>query len=348
MAKVFFTSDTHFNDPRFDVYFRPFKSIEDMNGVMISNWNNLVSREDTVWHLGDFTKTVAGYNIINDLNGKINLILGNYDEEHLKDYSIFNKVLKNNILDIGGTSYFLTHKPEDYNPSMMNLVGHIHGLWKVQRNMINVGTDAWHFFPVTEDEIKRAYKGIQSHYDKNVFIGEYIKKQVTSNKREDLIQRALIKLSTTKNTITWKKPNFQKEMSGYFENSDTIKEFKKHGLFFSDAKGLTSFLNNGKLQKINEEDLDNAKNIINSLKDFDTKLEDQTYNHSYNHLEKCLEKENLFLEAPIVIKFNDGTLWGFSGNRRFNLAKKNDIPILCFVVNQKDFIEDNEASYVIR
>lgn len=174
MAKTFFTADTHFNDPRFDLYFRPFKSLQEMNKTIIDNWNKVVTREDTVWHLGDFTKTKDGYSFINELNGKINLVLGNYDEENLYDFSIFDLVVKNSILDIRGVPYFLTHKPEDYSPSMMNLVGHIHGLWKVQKNMINVGTDAWHFLPVTEDQINLAYVGIQKHYDKNVFIGEYL------------------------------------------------------------------------------------------------------------------------------------------------------------------------------
>lgn len=54
-SKVFFTSDTHFyhgNIIRFCN--RPFEDVEMMNETIISNWNNTVGLDDTVFHLGDF------------------------------------------------------------------------------------------------------------------------------------------------------------------------------------------------------------------------------------------------------------------------------------------------------
>ena len=54
----------------------------------------------------------------------------------------------------------------------MNIVAHIHGTWKVKRNMINVGVDAWHFTPVSEDMIKFQINGIRNYYDENVFMDE--------------------------------------------------------------------------------------------------------------------------------------------------------------------------------
>jgi len=51
-----------------------------------------------------------------------------------------------------------------------NIVGHIHGLWKVQPNMVNVGVDAWHFRPVSEQEIRFVYDAMRTgKYDENVF-----------------------------------------------------------------------------------------------------------------------------------------------------------------------------------
>jgi len=194
MAKIFFTADTHFNDPRLDIYFRPFKNVEEMNKAIVDNWNKTVSKEDTVWHLGDFSKDKEGYSFVSKLNGKINLILGNYDEKGLGDYSIFNSVQKNSIVTIGGMSYFLTHKPEDYNPAMFNLVGHIHGLWRVQRNMINVGTDAWHFLPISEEQIQATYAAIKKHYDKNVFMGEFIKTGKLLEEKKNITKKASRKL----------------------------------------------------------------------------------------------------------------------------------------------------------
>lgn len=170
--KHFFTSDTHFNDPRLKIYSRPFTSVDMANKVMIANWNSVISPEDTVWHLGDFSYDEDGYSFVNQLNGKINLILGNYDYKNLKDYSIFNSVKDHTVLNINGKDYFLTHKPEDGSSNMFNIVGHIHGLWRVQRNMLNVGVDANHFLPLPTEKIEFQVNGILKHYDINVFAGE--------------------------------------------------------------------------------------------------------------------------------------------------------------------------------
>jgi len=66
---------------------------------------------------------------------------------------------------------------------MFNICGHIHGLWKVQRNMINVGVDAWHFIPVSEEQIIFYMNGIKKHYDANVFAGEL----EPNNVKQDII-----------------------------------------------------------------------------------------------------------------------------------------------------------------
>jgi calcineurin-like phosphoesterase family protein len=55
MAKVFFTSDTHFNHANIISYCsRPFSSADEMNREIIARWNAVVGPEDTVYHLGDF------------------------------------------------------------------------------------------------------------------------------------------------------------------------------------------------------------------------------------------------------------------------------------------------------
>jgi len=50
------------------------------------------------------------------------------------------------------------------------LTGHIHGLWTVQKGMLNVGCDAWHFYPVSEEEVLFKYNAMQKIYDTNVFV----------------------------------------------------------------------------------------------------------------------------------------------------------------------------------
>lgn len=176
MPKKFFTSDTHFNDPRIDIFSRPFKSVKEMNDTIVKNWNNTVGKDDLIYHLGDFATKPEGYEFAKKLNGKIHLILGNYDVDNIKnfDHSMFASINEDLTLKIKGTEYFLTHKPTETIPDMFNLCGHIHGLWKVQKNIINCGTDAWHFIPISEDQIEFQRNGIINHYDEDVFIAEYM------------------------------------------------------------------------------------------------------------------------------------------------------------------------------
>jgi len=37
---------------------------------------------------------------------------------------------------------YIDHYPTNGKSDIFNVVGHIHGTWKVQRNMVNVGVDA--------------------------------------------------------------------------------------------------------------------------------------------------------------------------------------------------------------
>ncbi len=52
---IFFTSDTHFGDPRvLRIDKRPFKAIPEHDAALIERWNAAVAPADEVWHLGDF------------------------------------------------------------------------------------------------------------------------------------------------------------------------------------------------------------------------------------------------------------------------------------------------------
>ena len=63
---------------------RPFSSLEEMDETMIENWNKMVRRQDTVWHLGDFC--FGGRNYYMDrLNGNIMAVRGNHDPKSWGD-----------------------------------------------------------------------------------------------------------------------------------------------------------------------------------------------------------------------------------------------------------------------
>ena len=70
---------------------RPFKDIFEMNQYMVNQWNDVVGEDDEVYYLGDFMykmnpNTFVNH-ILNKLNGKIYLIIGNHDRRYLKKYT---------------------------------------------------------------------------------------------------------------------------------------------------------------------------------------------------------------------------------------------------------------------
>ena len=80
MSKIWYTSDTHFGSERtLELSKRPFKSVEEMDNTIISNWNKVVAPEDYVFHLGDF----GDYKRVKELNGKIVLVKGNYENKDI-------------------------------------------------------------------------------------------------------------------------------------------------------------------------------------------------------------------------------------------------------------------------
>jgi len=53
---------------------RPFSSVEEMDELMIENWNRVVNSRDTVYHLGDVVIPKTSLQILDRLNGRKILI----------------------------------------------------------------------------------------------------------------------------------------------------------------------------------------------------------------------------------------------------------------------------------
>ena len=84
---IWFTSDTHFYHSNIIGFCkRPFKNVEDMNETLIENWNRVVGQDDIVFHLGDFCLggSAEWTKILDRLNGKIYLIMGNHDLKNIR------------------------------------------------------------------------------------------------------------------------------------------------------------------------------------------------------------------------------------------------------------------------
>lgn len=127
--RVFVISDTHFNHQNIIKYCnRPYNSVREMNWDIIRKWNSVVGPNDIVFHLGDFgfgTQMELNH-LLNQLNGKKYLILGNHDNKFGKKFyeqigfsEVFNKkFVVGNIV--------LSHYPKQINENQINIYGHIH------------------------------------------------------------------------------------------------------------------------------------------------------------------------------------------------------------------------------
>lgn len=84
MPNIWFTSDPHYYHANVIKYCnRPYADVNEMNEGLIKNWNAVVSREDTVICLGDFSMAFRAVEIITPrLAGSKILVPGNHDFCH--------------------------------------------------------------------------------------------------------------------------------------------------------------------------------------------------------------------------------------------------------------------------
>lgn len=160
MSKVFFISDHHFGHKHIiDFESRPFSDVEQMNVRMIELWNSVVSKEDKVFHLGDFSflNREKTKEIIAQLHGYKILIMGNHDRGRSRSWWLdagFHEVSEYPI--VYGGFYFLSHEPMYINKHMpyVNIHGHIHGQKYEGDQYINVSVEQWGYQPVWFEKIK--------------------------------------------------------------------------------------------------------------------------------------------------------------------------------------------------
>lgn len=171
----------HKNILKFEAEARPFADTDEMDEVLIANWNRVVAPGDVVIHLGDaiMGDFQRGIEKMTRLNGTILLVPGNHDRvfsddrrrERFKDDYLraFHEILPEQVeieLD-SGDAVRLCHFPfegdhttsdryPDKRPvddGLPLIHGHVHGLWKFRGRQFNVGVDVNGLRPVSEDEI---------------------------------------------------------------------------------------------------------------------------------------------------------------------------------------------------
>ena len=169
MSNVFFTADNHFWHRKIIKYCnRPFSSVEEMNDIMIANWNGRVSPYDVIFVVGDFAfgKTSDVDKLLDRLHGKKVLIRGSHDKQSLDAHGWTDVVsdceFKHGVLP----NIFMAHHchkvwPKSHYGSW-HLFGHSHGglneYAETEGKILDVGVDSHDFAPWSLDEVKEVMK----------------------------------------------------------------------------------------------------------------------------------------------------------------------------------------------
>ena len=183
---IFFTSDTHFGHKRIiELCNRPFRDVDHMNEMLIKNWNETVSPDDVVFHLGDVAlgSIADSLPLVGRLNGYKILIPGNHDRifsgepekkrerffpEYMKVFQEIRAEAATLWLPWEFTEVVLSHFPYqgdsqendrhvDKRPvdnGLPLIHGHIHEKRRIEGRMFNVGVDVNDFRPVHENVIR--------------------------------------------------------------------------------------------------------------------------------------------------------------------------------------------------
>lgn len=191
----YYIADLHMSHSRAIVYDnRPFSCVEEMDTAIVNNWNNVVSKNDTVYVIGDFIwkKEQEWSSILEELKGNIVLIKGNHDPKQFssKTRRYFADVKDYKEIADNGTTVIMCHYPipffkNDFDINTVMFYGHVHMteeyqyLYRLRKeilsnksdkgptgNFVNVGCMMPYmaYTPRTLNEILRSLNNYQGAY----------------------------------------------------------------------------------------------------------------------------------------------------------------------------------------
>lgn len=163
---IYFTSDLHLGHKGIiSMQHRPFASVEEMNRTILTNYNAVVNKNDTVYILGDICHHMnvdTANDIIARMNGRKYLITGNHDKKY--DPELFADIRDFMTVSLNGRYFTLMHYPmmswPKKNSGSIQLHGHIHARMEYNEQnrtegilRYDVGVDANIFYPVSVKQI---------------------------------------------------------------------------------------------------------------------------------------------------------------------------------------------------
>lgn len=174
---IFATSDTHLCHTLPDIFLpRGFQTADEHTDGIIKLWNDTVTDDDDIYHLGDMfmSDQIRGLEAVRELRGRIHLYRGNHDTDKKMEalMTLPNIVecrtdLYSNIIKFKKHEYYLSHWPtmvgnrRESVPRIICLHGHTHSPDKFQFlefGCYNVSMDAQNCRPVRIDNIREEFK----------------------------------------------------------------------------------------------------------------------------------------------------------------------------------------------
>ncbi len=158
--RTFAISDLHLDHTNIIKYCeRPFQSAEEMNRIIIKNWNETVRQDDVVYFLGDMSFGRGSRKIDywkDKLNGNISFIIGGHDRsKEIKFSDIF-------VLWYRGNRFLLIHDPKSVPEKLEGWVihGHCHNndlknypFINGKKKTINVSVEVISYKPLDMDKL---------------------------------------------------------------------------------------------------------------------------------------------------------------------------------------------------
>lgn len=175
MANIFLIADTHFGHKGVCEFLnndgnklRPFNDVNEMDEVLVKNWNLVVNSKDKIYVLGDVVINRKSLKTLSRLNGEKVLIKGNHDIFRINEYLEYFK-------DVRGThkldSYILSHIP--IHPDSIarwasgNIHGHLHSnnvkkIDEYKQEVIDdryicVSVEQINYTPIAYEELKKLH-----------------------------------------------------------------------------------------------------------------------------------------------------------------------------------------------
>ncbi|MDE3023103.1 MAG: hydrolase [Pseudomonadota bacterium] len=187
--KTFVTSDLHINHSNIIQYCQHRgNSVDEMNELIIKNWNSVITPVDRVFIIGDVAmgKIADAPPLVKRLNGTKHLILGNHDKTITKlpefnelfassqDYLEFT-YKKEGLKQFIVMSHFPFYSFNGQHHGSMHLHGHLHSppdkihLFP-NRRIMDVGLDGNNLFPWDMDVVVEKLRQIpmsKNHHDRS-------------------------------------------------------------------------------------------------------------------------------------------------------------------------------------